>query len=117
MPLSRLEDYTMNQWLLKVLAGVLISVQWTVAGEVSGVVLGHKGEPVPNETLVLCDQYTGIPVNGSTFNPFSETMPDTKHLAVTVTDAKGYFLMNKVPDGTYRLIGQDQGRRWVFNGK
>ena len=75
-------------------------------GEVGGVLLGHDGGPVPQATVVLCDQETGIPVNNKTFRPFVEGKMDIKGLAVMLTDDNGEFHMQGVPGGRYRLIAQ-----------
>ena len=76
------------------------------AGEISGVVLGHDGDPVPHATLVLCDQDTGIPVSKHTFRPFVEDNLDLKSIAVVATDANGKFLVKNVLGGRYRLLAQ-----------
>ena len=76
------------------------------AGEISGALLGHDGDPVPQATLVLCDQATGIPVSKQTFRPFVEDKMDLKSLVVVTTDADGKFLLKDVPKGRYRVIAQ-----------
>jgi len=87
------------------------------AGEISGVLLGHDGQPVPRATVVLCDQATGIPVSKQTFRPFIEgSRPDLKGLAVVTTDAQGTFRLQDVPEGRYRLIAQSWlGRQAVLD--
>jgi hypothetical protein len=77
-----------------------------VAGEISGVVLGHKGNPVKHATVVLCDQSTGIPVSKNTWRPFTENMQEMKTLGLVLTDANGKFRLKDVPNGCYRLIVQ-----------
>lgn len=63
--------------------------------------------------VCLCSAETGMPVVKDTYGPFEwgKASEDGKavEMAITVTDEKGRFRFENVPDGKYRLIAQ----KWI----
>ena len=63
--------------------------------------------------VCLCSAETGMPVVKDTYGPFEwgKAREDGKavEMAITVTDEKGRFRFENVPDGKYRLIAQ----KWI----
>lgn len=80
--------------------------------EIFGVVMEERGG-TPDVPVFLCDGNTGLPVQKETYQPFDWSKPDAKKLqadmAMTMTDERGKFRFENVPDGTYRLVAQ----RWM----
>lgn len=56
--------------------------------------------------VCLCDAATGMPLRRDTYKPATSIEMGLAEWAVQVTDQKGQFHFENVPDGTYRLVAQ-----------
>jgi hypothetical protein len=63
--------------------------------------------------VCLCDAATGLPLAKNTYKPLEwdkdQVDSTASQLAIVVTDAKGKFRFENVPDGKYRLVAQ----KWI----
>lgn len=60
----------------------------------------------PEVPVLLCDATTGMPVSRETYRPVPFGRELFEGLAVQVTDNKGNYRFENVPDGKYRLLAQ-----------
>lgn len=83
-----------------------------------GVVLeGQSGSP--DVVVGLCDAQTGLPLTKQTYEPMQwfkakGVKKVSDQMAIVLSDDRGYFRFEHVPDGCYRLVAQ----RWsgAFKG-
>lgn len=76
---------------------------------IAGFVMEFRSA-TPDVPVCLCDAATGLPVAKDTYKPIDWSNRrggnSTKEMAIIVSDAKGKFRFDNVPDGKYRLIAQ-----------
>lgn len=81
-----------------------------------GYVVEHRAgtRDVP---VCLCDMASGLPVDKETYKPIEGMKTSLEDLsnsmAIVVTDSKGKFQFENVPDGKYRVVAQ----RWIGSYK
>lgn len=67
--------------------------------------------------VCLCDAATGLPLAKETYNPIEwdkDQVGDlAKKMAIVITDERGRFRFEGVPDGNYRLVAQ----KWIGSYK
>ncbi len=67
----------------------------------------------PNVPVCLCDAVTGLPLAKKTYKPIEwgkgQIENTAKEMAIVVTDDKGKFSFENIPDGKYRLVAQ----KWI----
>jgi hypothetical protein len=56
--------------------------------------------------VCLCDAATGLPLSKDSYKPPTTFETDLNGWAVTLTNKRGEFRFENVPDGTYRLVAQ-----------
>lgn len=82
------------------------------AHTISGFVMEFRSG-TPDVPVCLCDAVTGYPVAKDTYRQIDWSNrrggSPAKEMAIVVSDEKGNFRFEKVPDGTYRLIAQ----KWI----
>ena len=78
--------------------------------DLAGRVVDAEGAPVAGAYVVLCDQVSGIPLTGETWQRITDSLlggrgqpPDFAHCK---SDRRGHFRFQGVPAGRYRLIAQ-----------
>lgn len=80
--------------------------------EIFGVVMEERGGTA-DVPVFVCDGKTGLPLQKGSYEPFDWSKPDGKKLqaemAMMLSDERGKFRFENVPDGTYRLVAQ----RWM----
>jgi hypothetical protein len=63
--------------------------------------------------VCLCDATTGLPLAKTTYKPFAwgkdRVENSASELAIVITDDRGRFRFENVPDGKYRLVAQ----KWI----
>ena len=76
---------------------------------ISGMVHEFGGRAA-GVSVCLCDSKTGLPVAKDGFQPIEwrkwRPSSEQNDLAIVLSDAKGNFVFENVPEGKYRLIGQ-----------
>lgn len=64
----------------------------------------------PDVPVCLCDAVTGLPLARETYKPIEwskgQFLGAATQMAIVVTDNKGQFRFENVPDGRYRLVAQ-----------
>ena len=82
------------------------------AHTIFGIVMEQRSG-TPDVPVCLCDAATGLPLAKETYKPidWGKRQPDgtAREMAIMVTDAKGQFRFDNVPEGKYRLIAQ----KWI----
>lgn len=67
----------------------------------------------PSVPVCLCDAATGLPLAKETYRPIDWGRARTDHtaieMAIVISDNKGKFQFENVPEGKYRLVAQ----RWI----
>jgi len=96
----------MRYLLIAVVTSCVMIASFVRAGEIRGVIVDANDKPVPQATVVLCGEDTGIPLDRKTFKPFIDKGFESKGVAVVVTDTKGAFSFDGVPNGKYKLVSQ-----------
>ena len=96
----------MRYWRIAAVTLFVLLISSAEAGDIRGVVVDANDKPVSQATVVLCGQDTGIPLDKKTFEPFIDEGFASKSIAVAVTDTKGAFSFEGVPDGKYKLVSQ-----------
>lgn len=76
----------------------------------AGKVVGPGGQPVVGALVILCDGATGIPVDRTTWEPFTRdrTMVEeaSQRLGSATTSDAGTFEIDGVAPGSYRVVAQ-----------
>ncbi len=79
------------------------------AHTISGFVMEFRSG-TPDVPVCLCDAATGMPVAKDTYKPIvwskGAAGNPANEMAIVVSDSKGNFRFENVPDGKYRLIAQ-----------
>jgi hypothetical protein len=74
---------------------------------ISGLVMELRSG-TPDVPVCLCDAESGIPLSKDTYQPLTG-LTQLDQIAVVLTNSKGEFRFEKVPDGRYRVVAQ----KWV----
>ena len=72
---------------------------------ISGFVMELRSG-TPDVPVLLCDAATGMPLSREAYRPVAFGRELFEELAVVVTDKRGEFRFEHVPDGKYRLLAQ-----------
>lgn len=96
---------TMLTWIVcSATAGISAGPESDTTHTISGVVMEQRAgtRDVP---VCLCDADSGLPVSKTTYRPL--TRPEgLEQVAVVLSDQRGRFQFDNVPDGKYRLVAQ-----------